>query len=206
MSGGKSNIQTATRSRFDICVAALLVTEGGLVDNPSDPGGITQFGISLRFLVAEGKLPAAKSLCDFNRDGTIDAQDIRAMMRDQAIALYRRCFWDRAGIGALAPPLDAVMLDQCVNMGSGTAIRLLQHAAGINSANGLLDDATDAAVARSISAHGMTALLAAYRAAAKAHYHAIVLANPKRVGDAVTYPLAKFEKGWDARVDRLGSI
>jgi lysozyme family protein len=37
-------------AQFDACVAFVLANEGGLSENPSDPGGCSNFGISLRFL------------------------------------------------------------------------------------------------------------------------------------------------------------
>ena len=40
---------------FADVVAMTLAHEGGLVDDGDDPGGITNRGISLRFLQGEGK-------------------------------------------------------------------------------------------------------------------------------------------------------
>jgi lysozyme family protein len=197
MSGAKSASQPVLRPRFDVAVAALLVTEGGLVDNPSDPGGLTEFGISLRFLVAEGALVANRDLCDVNHDGRIDGHDIRALTSASAAALYRRCFWDAYGLAQLPPPIDAMMLDQCVNMGPRVAIRLLQSAIGGLKLDGRLGPVTDAAVGACVGRIGMAALVASYKTVAKAHYREIIADNPK---------LAKFGNGWAARVDRLGNV
>ena len=54
-----------TQSRFDTAFRHLLGEEGGYVNHPADRGGATNWGISLRFLKAEGKI-------DANRDGRHD--------------------------------------------------------------------------------------------------------------------------------------
>jgi len=195
MDGGFS-AEPTLKTRFQIAVDRLFAVEGGLVDNPADPGGVTKYGISLRFLVAEGRLPANRALCDVDANGLIDGRDVRALTRPQAAALYRRCFWEAEGIGQLPPPLDAMMLDQCVNMGSGTAIRLLQSAVGAKT-DGQLGPKTEAAVERSIATVGMDGVIAAYKRVARDHYAAIIAAHPR---------LACFAEGWDARVDRLGAV
>lgn len=197
MQGAKPSSQPVIRSRYDVACDALLVTEGGLVDNPADPGGITKFGVSLRFLAAEWAIRGHDALLDVNRDGRIDGQDIRSLTPAIAKAIYRKCFWDAYGLAQLAPPLDAMMLDQCVNMGPRVAIRLLQDAVGGLLLDGRLGPKTDAAVAACAGRIGMPALVAAYKAKAKAHYAVIIAHNPE---------LARFRNGWNARVDRLGHV
>ena len=36
-------------SAFELAIPIVLKHEGGFADNPADPGGATNFGISLRF-------------------------------------------------------------------------------------------------------------------------------------------------------------
>ena len=63
---------------FDIAFSRLIDSEGGLTDNPKDPGGLTKFGISQR------------SYPDI---------DIRNLTLDQAKAIYLRDFWDSKTAG-----------------------------------------------------------------------------------------------------------
>ena len=49
---------TAFSERFEHAFAELLGIEGGFVDDPVDRGGATKYGISLRFLKAEGAINA----------------------------------------------------------------------------------------------------------------------------------------------------
>jgi lysozyme family protein len=99
--------------QFDEAIARVLGEEGGLVDNPADPGGLSNWGIALHE----------------NPDLTVEA--IRAMTRDQACAIYRAKFWDPINGDLLPGDLGWQILDFAVNAGMGTAIRKAQEAAGV---------------------------------------------------------------------------
>ena len=92
--------------------------EGGYVNHPSDPGGATNYGISLRYLQDIGE--------DVNGDGKVDAHDIRALSPGQARAVYFRDFWGAPGIYRLPGVVAVVVYDGAVNMGAGRSIRQLQ--------------------------------------------------------------------------------
>ncbi|MFS8082999.1 MAG: glycosyl hydrolase 108 family protein, partial [Ginsengibacter sp.] len=64
---------TPTTSDFDAAVDSVLGEEGGYVNNPADPGGETQWGISKR---------------------AFPDVDIKALTRDAAKALYKAHYWD----------------------------------------------------------------------------------------------------------------
>jgi lysozyme family protein len=97
----------------------LLKVEGGLVNNPKDPGGITKYGISLRFL---------KDLnLDADHDGDVDADDIRALSPAAAAGIYYDQFWNRYGYATLPEALAIKVFDMSVNMGPAQAHRLLQR-------------------------------------------------------------------------------
>ena len=75
------------KENFQDALQITLRWEGGLVDHPADPGGLTKWGVSLRFLRAIG--------VDLNGDGTVDGRDIRSLTHEQRDAIYRDHFWDR---------------------------------------------------------------------------------------------------------------
>jgi lysozyme family protein len=85
----------------------LLAHEGGLVDHPRDPGGLTKYGISQR---------------------AYPHLDIRALTPAQAKAIYRSDYWEKPGFGAIPDPrLAEQVFDMGVNAGLGRAFRLLHR-------------------------------------------------------------------------------
>ena len=95
---------------FDVAFDRLISHEGGYVNNPADPGGETQWGISKR------------SYPDL---------DIKALTREDARAIYRRDFWDRINGNSLHDGVAFQLLDFAVNSGIETAVRYWQRALGV---------------------------------------------------------------------------
>lgn len=110
-------------SRFDTCVERVLWWEGGLSDHPSDPGGLTKWGISLRALRSIG--------LDLNGDGVVDGRDIRGMTESQMKSIYRDRYWRVVKCDDLPVGLDLMVFDCSVNQGQGRAARLLQGVVGV---------------------------------------------------------------------------
>jgi lysozyme family protein len=98
----------------------VLSYEGGLVDNPADPGGLTNFGISSR---------------------SYPSVDIRNLTRDGAAEIYKRDYWDAVHGDELPGPLAIAVFDSAVNQGAGTARRLLQISLGVD-ADGIIGPRT----------------------------------------------------------------
>lgn len=94
---------------FDIAFDRLIGHEGGYVNDPTDPGGETKFGISKR---------------------TYPHIDIANLTREQAKTIYRRDFWDPLGADA-HPSIRFQAFDFAVNSGIPTAIRKLQQVIGV---------------------------------------------------------------------------
>lgn len=115
---------------FAHAFAFLLPHEGGFADHPADPGGSTNFGVSLRYLKRLGDSDLDGVLDgDFDRDGDVDADDIHAMTEADAAAIYRRQWWDRYRYGEIQnADVAAKVLDLSVNMGPNAAHSLVQYA------------------------------------------------------------------------------
>ncbi|WP_299378478.1 glycosyl hydrolase 108 family protein [uncultured Kiloniella sp.] len=127
-----SPISTQTNSErvYNQAISIVLAHEGGFVYDRDDPGGATNYGISLRWLRQVGDLnfDGFKD-GDINRDGVVDERDIREMSVDDAKVFYRQLWWDKYAFDDL-PPLPAIkVFDLAVNMGPRPAFRILQRAA-----------------------------------------------------------------------------
>ena len=103
----------------------------GFVNHPDDPGGATNWGISLRFLREFVDLDAAdpftREAFDKDGDGDLDPADMRAMTIDEAMAIYRAEFWENTLLSRLPPRMAVKMMDMAVNMGQVQATKLLQR-------------------------------------------------------------------------------
>lgn len=112
---------------FKACLKFVLLWEGGFVDNPKDPGGVTNFGIALKYHP------------ELTRD------DILNMTEESAGVIYKQQYWDGV-IPEWCPPGAALLLfDASVNQGPGYARKCLQKAAGAK-VDGILGNGTKAKV------------------------------------------------------------
>lgn len=111
------------KANFDRSLTEVLGHEGGYVNDPHDPGGETNMGISKR---------------------SYPKENIRGMTRARAAEIYRRDFWDAVQGDKLPAGLDLVAFDPAVNSGPSRGVKWLQTALGV-SADGKIGPATLAA-------------------------------------------------------------
>lgn len=142
----------------------IVAREGGFVNDPDDPGGATNFGITIHTMRRLG--------LDLTGDGGIDVADVRAMTRARAEAIMIAQYFNRPRIAELPGVLHAGVFDMYVNAGAN-AVRILQgllRQMGLDVAvDGLIGPQTIRAAAR---AHEMapTHLADAYAIARRNYY------------------------------------
>lgn len=110
---------------FNKAVDFVLENEKGLSENPNDAGGITNFGISLRFL---RELPSE----NLRRYGifeiTMSDQTIRDLTRDQAKFIYRGEFWEVAPFEKIkSQRVCDYVFDMACNCGVAQSIKIIQR-------------------------------------------------------------------------------
>lgn len=113
---------------FDDVFQRLIGHEGGYVNNPADPGGETNWGITKATALANGYTGPMKD-----------------MTRDQAKPIYKSAYWDRARCDELPIAVAFQYFDAAVNHGAGNAVRFLQRAADVAD-DGKLGPASLAAI------------------------------------------------------------
>lgn len=118
-------------SSYDEALTRLLAHEGGYSNHPSDPGGPTNFGITIYDYRTYVKPHAT-------------AADVRAMKVGEAKAIYRGKYWNAMRCDELAPGVDYCIFDYGVNSGIGRAAKVLQRLVG-TGVDGKIGDATVAA-------------------------------------------------------------
>ena len=122
--------------RFPIFINRLLSHEGGYTVDRRDPGNWTGGRVDV------GQLKGTKFGIAANTYPTLD---IKNLTRDQAIAIYRRDFWEAAKCDKLAPVVAFQLLDGAVNSGITQATRWLQRAVGVAD-DGRIGNVTLAAI------------------------------------------------------------
>ncbi len=120
-----------TASNFDAALARVLRHEGGFSNHPSDPGGATNFGVTIAtYARFKGR--------------AVTVAEMRAMPLADAKAIYKANYWNALRCDELPAGLDFAVFDYGVNSGTGRAAKVLQRLLGL-TANGVI---TDAVIAR----------------------------------------------------------
>ena len=171
--------------------------EGGFVDDPADPGGATNRGVTIGTLRRLG--------LDLDGDGDVDVADLRRLSVDQAADVFLRHYYVAPRIDRLPEALRASVFDMQVNAGS-QAVRILQRLLGafgepvaVDGAIGPMTLGAAARVAQAAPSH----LADAYAIARRDYYYGLADARP---------PLRKFARrrdggkgGWIARAEAFMS-
>lgn len=119
---------------YDTSFDRLIGNEGGYSNNPKDPGGETNWGITwpvLHQAIGASVVPSAVT--------------IATMTRDQAKLIYKSFFWDAGKMDQYDPAISFQVFDFAVNSGIVTALRKLQTAVGVAD-DGNIGPATIAAI------------------------------------------------------------
>lgn len=96
-------------ANYDACLKQVLKYEGGYTNHPSDPGGPTNWGITIHDARKYWKLDAT-------------AADVKAMPLVVAKGIYRKQYWDKVGGDGLHDGVDLAVFDYGVNSGVGRAL------------------------------------------------------------------------------------
>ena len=119
-------------SNFENVLALVLKDEGGFSNDPRDPGGMTNLGVTKR--VWEGFVGHA-----------VDEAAMRALTPADVTPLYRQNYWNRVHGDDLPAGVDYAVMDFAVNSGTSRAAKTLQRACGVTD-DGAIGPATLAAV------------------------------------------------------------
>jgi lysozyme family protein len=105
------------QSNFETCLKLMLAHEGGFVNHPQDPGGMTNLGVT-------------KRVWEEWTGHEVDEKQMRALTPDAVAPLYKRKYWDACRADELLDGVDYAVFDVAVNSGVGRAVKLLQSCVG----------------------------------------------------------------------------
>lgn len=145
---------------FDRMFPILMDEERGRVNNPKDPGGDTNFGITwptLKNAIEKGLVPETTTIAN--------------LTPELAKAIYKPMYWDAVKGDQLPWPLCCYVFDSAVNQGITNAIKMLQRAMDV-AQDGLLGPVTlSKAVARCATPRGNRYYSARFMAFRDFRYH-----------------------------------
>ena len=122
-------------NNFNLCLKLLLEHEGGFVNHPDDPGGMTNLGVT-------------KRVWEEWVGHDVVEKEMRNLTPIMVSPLYKRKYWDACRADDLVSGVDYCVFDVAVNSGVGRAVKLLQSCVGV-IADGGFGPATYAAVKES---------------------------------------------------------
>lgn len=156
---------------YDASLTRLLKDEGGYTDHPSDPGGPTNFGITLSDARRYWK-------------GNATADDVRALPQSVARKIYREQYWNVLRCDDLPAGVDYAVFDYGVNSGVGRAGKVLRRVLKLSDRSSVVTDDVIAAASEHAARDVVIAICAERLAFLKS---------------LKTFPV--FGRGWTARVN-----
>lgn len=96
--------------------------EGGWSNDPYDPGGATNLGIT----IAEFADWRGVELTRYTQDAL--KEELKRLTKDEADKIYRKNYWDKMKCDQLPPGLDLIVYDCAINQGVARATHFLANA------------------------------------------------------------------------------
>jgi lysozyme family protein len=116
------------QSNFELSLKKVIEHEGGYVNHPSDPGGMTNLGVTKRVWEEWVGHP-------------VDEKEMRSLTVEQVSPLYKRKYWDAIHGDQLPTGLDYCLFDTAINSGVGRASKFIQEMVGV-AADGAIGNKT----------------------------------------------------------------
>lgn len=112
------------KANFDAALKAVLHHEGGFVNHPEDPGGMTNLGVT-------------KKVWEEWVGHPVGEKDMRALTPALVGPMYKAKYWDKVKGDDLPEGVDYAVFDAAVNSGPGRAAKWLQGCVGVEQDGGI---------------------------------------------------------------------
>ena len=112
------------KNNFDYCLNMLLSHEGGFVNHPKDPGGMTNLGVT-------------RATYEQFVGRHVTEEEMRALTPTIVGPLYKVNYWDKARCDDLPSGLDWAVFDWGVNSGMSRPVKALQRIVGVTADGGV---------------------------------------------------------------------
>jgi len=175
-------------ANFDLFLPILLKFEGGYVNDPADPGGETNKGITMKTFKA-----FAKPLLGI----APTSANLKALTNQQAGVIYKAQYWDKTQGDTIAlQALANFLCDFYVNAG-GNATRVFQKVLRSMGGELTIGGGIGPETMKALAGLDQKEVYRNFRQGRLDYYQGLVKKNPK---------LKKFLKGWTNRVNAFPEI
>jgi lysozyme family protein len=155
------------------CLETILHHEGGYVNHPKDPGGMTNLGVTKR--VYEEWVGYS-----------VSENTMQNLKKEDVAPIYKKNYWDRVKGDQLPEGLDLCVFDFGVNAGIGRAAKYLQTMIG-TVADGGIGPNTLKKLDEYVKEHGLNETIKSYQAERQKYYESLSTFDT-------------FGRGWTRRV------
>ena len=159
---------------YQKCLAMILHHEGGYVNHPKDPGGMTNLGVTKR--VYEDWVGYS-----------VSEHTMQNLTEEDVAPIYKKNYWDRIKADDLPSGLDLCVFDFGVNAGTGRAAKYLQNLIG-TVADGGIGPNTLKALSKYVDSEGVESAIKNYQAERQSYYEKLKT-------------FETFGRGWTRRVE-----
>jgi lysozyme family protein len=112
------------KDNFESALEAVLHHEGGFVNHPADPGGMTNLGVT-------------KKVWEEWVGHEVDEKTMRGLTPEIVGPMYKAKYWDKVKGDELPSGVDYAVFDAAVNSGPGRAAKWLQSCVGVEPDGGI---------------------------------------------------------------------
>jgi lysozyme family protein len=161
---------------FDTALKEVLKHEGGYVNHPKDPGGMTNLGVTKRVYEEWVGYPVTETI-------------MRSLTPAHVRTLYKVKYWDVVRGDDLPAGLDLCVFDFAVNAGPARAVRYLQLMVGATK-DGKIGPNTLRQLQQYVRAHGLSRAINQYQDLREAYHKKLR-----------TFPV--FGRGWLRRIKEV---
>ena len=169
-------------TNFEQSFAYLFKDEGGFVNNPSDPGGATKYGIT-RLVLSRA------------RSAPVSDNDVKALTISEAKAIYKKYYWDPMSLDDIKDGRVACCIFNIdVVVGYGAAAKTAQRVCRMQDPEFKVDGIFGGGTILAINEIKPEKFITAFAKLAGMEFRVIADKNPKE---------KVFLAGWENRAQRL---
>lgn len=164
------------KDNYDNCLKELLIHEGGFVNHPADPGGMTNLGVTKATYEDWIGYPVTEKI-------------MRGLTISHVKTLYKTRYWNPVKADELPAGLDLCVFDFGVNAGVNRAARYVQRMVGAEQ-DGQIGPKTLSLVSQMVKSLGANHVVMKYQDMRRDYYRQLPT-------------FSTFGKGWLRRVKEV---